>query len=668
MTLPPQDRNEHPDIERDGRNDECPESEDDCHTKSQSSNLKETNPTHDGEMDIFAFHVGQLIDVLDSVNRWSEAEVLKIDRQNNRIFVSFLYWQSKWDTWVDNIIEQTAPLHAHTYVHPGPLRLGQRINVQDPCGTWLEAFVTEETRDQVKVHYRNFAPTFDEYIPRRDTHRFRQYGPDKNLKKKIKQWRVPTRVREDDEVGMLIAHKEARANEHIYDRPGSASNSEHKRPGSKGSSRGSEKKQHTSSVQDQERQRQITEFSERYLHYTQALDEQGLEVHPVEGDGNCLFRSVAHQVYGDERLHAMVREKCMDYMESQADFYCQFVVGGMETFPLYVAAKRQSGCWGDDPEIQAMCEMYGRPAYIWAYDAQRGAKNLRTFHEAAEVHGRTGGQSCGLIRLSYYGGGHYDSIHKFGTFDNRIRSQNQEKASISSSSADDNCPFIRSRPGVLEESAIRRVSQRQREENSRQSGQSPRLQSSVSGGNTHTNTILEQELAQVAEAKRVSEQEASDMDLDLAIRASRHGITYWTEDDVESCLIQSMAMNTAEEKSSSLSAGSRPSSKNSSRKQYSDEAGGAQHSSSSIGVSPRPEAPKRQKMDESQRDEDSALVKSPRSESKVSSQLESESMSAKQVASENEVLSESLRVHEEEQLRAASIMSEKALMEQALKV
>lgn len=138
MTLPPQDRNEHPDIERDGRNDECPESEDDCHTKSQSSNLKETNPTHDGEMDIFAFHVGQLIDVLDSVNRWSEAEVLyvarkcdsismfdiivfisivqvlKIDRQNHRIFVSFLYWQSKWDTWVDNIIEQTAPLHAHT--------------------------------------------------------------------------------------------------------------------------------------------------------------------------------------------------------------------------------------------------------------------------------------------------------------------------------------------------------------------------------------------------------------------------------------------------------------------------------------------------------------------------------------------------------------------------
>ena len=46
----------------------------------------------------------------------------------------------------------------------------------------------------------------------------------------------------------------------------------------------------------QERQRQITEFSERYLHYIQALDAQQLEVHPVEGDGNCMFRAVAHQV------------------------------------------------------------------------------------------------------------------------------------------------------------------------------------------------------------------------------------------------------------------------------------------------------------------------------------------------------------------------------------
>ena len=39
-----------------------------------------------------------------------------------------------------------------------------------------------------------------------------------------------------------------------------------------------------------------------------------------------------------------------------------------------------------------------------------------------------------------------------------------------------------------------------------------------------------------------------DFDLDLAIRASRNDITYWAEEDVESCLLLSMSLSTAEEK------------------------------------------------------------------------------------------------------------------------
>ena len=55
--------------------------------------------------------------------------------------------------------------------------------------------------------------------------------------------------------------------------------------------------------------------------------------------------------------------------------------------------------------FQSICELYNRPAEIWAYDTQRGARKLRTFHEA------TGRLSTQLpLRLSYYGGGHYDSI------------------------------------------------------------------------------------------------------------------------------------------------------------------------------------------------------------------------------------------------------------------
>jgi len=60
-----------------------------------------------------------------------------------------------------------------------------------------------------------------------------------------------------------------------------------------------------------DRYRQITEFSDRYNHYVSALSSQSLRLVPVSGDGNCLFRAVAHQVYDNEDLHALVRAKCM---------------------------------------------------------------------------------------------------------------------------------------------------------------------------------------------------------------------------------------------------------------------------------------------------------------------------------------------------------------------
>ena len=151
--------------------------------------------------------------------------------------------------------------------------------------------------------------------------------------------------------------------------------------------------------------RHISEQSSQYDHYISGLQRHSLNVVSVAGDGNCLFRSVAHQVYGDDELHVLVRQKCMDYMEANADFFSQFIEGGIETFHLYVTAKRQLACWGDDPEIQAMCEMYDRPAEIWSYDPQIGARKLRTFHEptSASMHSPA-------MRLSYYGGGHYDSV------------------------------------------------------------------------------------------------------------------------------------------------------------------------------------------------------------------------------------------------------------------
>ena len=48
--------------------------------------------------------------------------------------------------------------------------------------------------------------------------------------------------------------------------------------------------------------RHISEQSSQYDHYISGLQRHSLNVVSVAGDGNCLFRSVAHQVYGDDEL------------------------------------------------------------------------------------------------------------------------------------------------------------------------------------------------------------------------------------------------------------------------------------------------------------------------------------------------------------------------------
>lgn len=279
--------------------------------------------------------------------------MLKIDLENRKIFVAFLYWDSRWDIWVSESENRIAPLHRHTYIEGGSLQVGQRIEALDKTNKWLPSFVIElsEERDEAKVHYKGWHFKFDEWLDRRGN-RIRPYGRNKPVverrRREQKLWRVPGTSCSDQpnqmatNVGSSTFSTKSEQNLMTNNNDtGKTNRDQHKNFAS-------------SSPEDMEHRRQISDMSERYNHYIGALNAQPipLKVVSVPGDGNCLFRSVAHQVYGDYELHNLVRQRCMDYMEADAGFYSQFVEGGMEAFPFYLRAKRLNACWGDDPEIQ----------------------------------------------------------------------------------------------------------------------------------------------------------------------------------------------------------------------------------------------------------------------------------------------------------------------------
>jgi hypothetical protein len=54
------------------------------------------------------------------------------------------------------------------------------------------------------------------------------------------------------------------------------------------------------------------------------LKQRGLEIREQEGDGNCLFRAVSLQVYGDSSMHGQVRKQCMDFMVRAVDEVAEY--------------------------------------------------------------------------------------------------------------------------------------------------------------------------------------------------------------------------------------------------------------------------------------------------------------------------------------------------------
>lgn len=123
---------------------------------------------------------------------------------------------------------------------------------------------------------------------------------------------------------------------------------------------------------------------------------KGLEVKRMVEDGNCLFRAVADQVYGDTEAYDLARQMCIDYMERERDHFSQFITEG---FTSYCKRKRRDKVYGNNVEIQALSEMYNRPIHIYSYSTEP----INIFHGSYTT-------DIPPIRLSFHHGNHYNSL------------------------------------------------------------------------------------------------------------------------------------------------------------------------------------------------------------------------------------------------------------------
>ncbi|CAF1182485.1 unnamed protein product [Rotaria sordida] len=138
-------------------------------------------------------------------------------------------------------------------------------------------------------------------------------------------------------------------------------------------------------------------LNELEMHFVKTLKEKkGFIIKPVQEDGACLFRAISDQVFGDEEMHSIVRQNCMDYIVKNADFFRAYIT---EDFDQYITRKRRQNCHGNHIEMIALSELYNRPIEVYEYSIE--PINI--------VHGmyKTDNEP---IRLSYHCSVHYNSI------------------------------------------------------------------------------------------------------------------------------------------------------------------------------------------------------------------------------------------------------------------
>jgi OTU domain-containing protein 3 len=138
--------------------------------------------------------------------------------------------------------------------------------------------------------------------------------------------------------------------------------------------------------------------SKEELAFSSFLAEIGLIVKYMDGDGNCLFRSLADQLTGKQDNHLVFRFKVMSYIEQQRDHFILFMEDD-EDFDDYVSRMKTTREWGGHQELYAASQTFRVNIVVHQADYLQAPRFVLQCEEATRD-----------IHLSYHGDCHYNSV------------------------------------------------------------------------------------------------------------------------------------------------------------------------------------------------------------------------------------------------------------------
>jgi OTU domain-containing protein 3 len=143
-----------------------------------------------------------------------------------------------------------------------------------------------------------------------------------------------------------------------------------------------------------------------FAEFNETLKPKGIYMRDVEGDGNCLFRSIADFIEGDEDTHSKYRELAVEYITKHKEYFALFLEED-ENMDEYIKDMSESGTWGGHFELVALSSVIGAKFCLYMKD-----KNPVVIKSSEKDM-----KNAKIVHLAYHVDEHYSCIRKLGDED-----------------------------------------------------------------------------------------------------------------------------------------------------------------------------------------------------------------------------------------------------------
>ena len=129
------------------------------------------------------------------------------------------------------------------------------------------------------------------------------------------------------------------------------------------------------------------------------LTRLGMRRVAMEGDGNCQFRSIAHNVFKDQERYAEVRALATAHIEERMEYF-QIYFENARAFRVWLVGMKRDRTWGDELTLRAAVDAFGMRVHV----VQSTEQNWYLLYEPEEQKTKRS------AFISYVSPVHYDAL------------------------------------------------------------------------------------------------------------------------------------------------------------------------------------------------------------------------------------------------------------------